>query len=276
MPEESNFLGILLAIFRAQSDVCTTKTKEVHTMKLTFNVTKENKKAFAKAIGAITGEKAVYQFTPTYAFQIGDLTVNRDATLTATDDKDLRSLLEALKAQGYELLETEGALEDKPLKEAPAADEKPEALEEAPKLTVSLPLTAANVGTLTNILSSKGDLIRHALGVTDLRINVTEDKIEFPWFIRELTADETQAYTTFLSLLCKFSKELKHASSRPVETDNEKYAFRCFLLRLGFIGPDYKEARKILLQNLTGNSAFRNGAPVKVESTEAQKQEASE
>ncbi|MCH3998077.1 MAG: virulence protein [Lachnospiraceae bacterium] len=245
-------------------------------MKLTFNVTKENKKAFAKAIGAITGEKAVYQFTPTYAFQIGDLTVNRDATLTATDDKDLRSLLEALKAQGYELLETEGALEDKPLKEAPAADEKPEALEEAPKLTVSLPLTAANVGTLTNILSSKGDLIRHALGVTDLRINVTEDKIEFPWFIRELTADETQAYTTFLSLLCKFSKELKHASSRPVETDNEKYAFRCFLLRLGFIGPDYKEARKILLQNLTGNSAFRNGAPVKVESTEAQKQEASE
>jgi hypothetical protein len=41
-------------------------------MKLAFNVTKENKKAFAKAIGEITGEKAVYQFTPTYAFQIGD------------------------------------------------------------------------------------------------------------------------------------------------------------------------------------------------------------
>ena len=232
-------------------------------MKLTFNVTKENKKAFAQAISQIIGEKAVYQFTPTYAFQIGDLTVNRDATLTAPDDKDLGSLLEALKAQGYELLENEGAPEDQPQEKAPAADEKSEALEEAPKLTVSLPLTAANVGTLTNILSSKGDLIRHALGVTDLRINVTEDKVEFPWFTRELTAEETQAYTTFLSLLCKFSKELKHASSRPVETDNEKYAFRCFLLRLGFIGPEYKEARKILLQNLTGSAAFRNGAPAK-------------
>lgn len=243
-------------------------------MKLTFNVTKENKKAFAKAIEAITGEKAVYQFTPTYAFQIGDLTVNRDATLTAPDDKDIGSLLEALKAQGYELLENDGAPEDKSQEEAPASDEKPEALEEAPNLTVSLPLTAANVGTLTNILSSKGDLIRHALGITDLRINVTEDKVEFPWFTRGLTAEEAKAYTTFLSLLCKFSKELKHASSKPVETDNEKYAFRCFLLRLGFIGPEYKDARKILLQNLTGNSAFRHCALVKVESTEAQKQEA--
>jgi len=244
-------------------------------MKLTFNVTKENKKAFSKAISGITGEKAVYQFTPTYAFQIGDLTVNRDATLTAPDDKDLGSLLDALKAQGYELLKTEGAPEktadpEAPAQpetttqdETPAAAEKTKADEEAPELTVSLPLTAANVGTLTNILSSKGDLIRHALRVTDLWINVTEDKIEFPWFTRELTADEAKAYTTFLSLLCKFSKELKRASSRPVETDNEKYAFRCFLLRLGFIGPEYKEARKILLQNLTGSAAFRNGAPAK-------------
>lgn len=245
-------------------------------MKLTFNVTKENKKAFAKAIGAITGEKAVYQFTPTYAFQIGDLTVNRDATLTAPDDKDLGSLLDALKAQEYELLQTEGTPEADPQEETPAADEKPKADEEVPELTVSLPITAANVGTLTNILSSKGDLIRHALGVTDLRINVTDDKIEFPWFDKELSPDEAKAYTAFISHLCKFSKELKHASSKPVETDNEKYAFRCFLLRLGFIGPEYKEARKILLQNMTGNSAFRHGAPVKVESTEAQKQEAAE
>ncbi len=44
-----------------------------------------------------------------------------------------------------------------------------------------------------------------------------------------------------------------------METDNDKYAFRCFLLRLGFIGDEYKAARKILLGNLTGNSAFRHG-----------------
>ena len=42
--------------------------------------------------------------------------------------------------------------------------------------------------------------------------------------------------------------------------ESEKYAFRCFLLRLGFIGNDSKAARKILLRNLSGHSAFRNKA----------------
>jgi len=41
--------------------------------------------------------------------------------------------------------------------------------------------------------------------------------------------------------------------------ENEKYAFRCFLLRLGFIGAEYKIERKILLRNLTGSSAFKSG-----------------
>ena len=47
------------------------------------------------------------------------------------------------------------------------------------------------------------------------------------------------------------------ATEKPVE--NEKYAFRCFLLRLGFIGSEYKAERKILLKNLTGSSAFKDG-----------------
>ena len=172
-----------------------------------------------------------------------------------------------------ETVESTEEVETTATEDAPAETEKPEAEtpdEEPTSLTISLPLDAANVGTLTNLLSSKGDLIKHALGITDTRINVTEDKIEFPWFDRELTADEANAYTLFISLLCKLSKDLKHASSRPVETDNEKYAFRCFLLRLGFIGPDYKGARKILLQNLTGSSAFRNGAPAKAETEVAE------
>ncbi|MCH3999376.1 MAG: virulence protein [Lachnospiraceae bacterium] len=264
-------------------------------MKLTFNVIKENKKAFAKAISRITGENALYQFTPTYAFQIGDLTVNRDATLTAPDGRDLSSLLAALKDEGYELLETEkeeapeetaDAKEAETAKETtepaekteepigktevvPAEGAPEETTEEEPtSLTISLPLDAANIGTLTNLISSKDSLIKKALGITDTRINVTEDKVEFPWFDRELSPEETNAYLLFLTKLCKLSKDLKHASARPVGTDNEKYAFRCFLLRLGFIGPDYKAARKILLQNLSGSAAFRNGAPAKKETKE--------
>ena len=55
----------------------------------------------------------------------------------------------------------------------------------------------------------------------------------------------------------------KRVNAAETEVDNEKYAFRCFLLRLGFIGNEYKAERKILLKNLSGNSSWKNGAPEK-------------
>ena len=272
-------------------------------MRANYSMTGTERRDLVHAIERITGEKAEYQFVPTCAYEIGNITVDKEGTLICEDEEKLGRVMVGLGQMGYypdaeqpadpeptEVPETKEAAEPETDSKATPTDEQDaetepatepetdsettdpaepkepaENTEKAPELTISLPLAAANVGTLTNILSSKGNLIRHALGVTDIRINVTEDKIEFPWFTREVTAEEAKTYTLFISLLCKLSKELKHASSRPVETDNEKYAFRCFLLRLGFIGPDYKEARKILLQNLTGSAAFRNGAPAKTE-----------
>ena len=52
------------------------------------------------------------------------------------------------------------------------------------------------------------------------------------------------------------------------ESKDVSYAFRCFLLRLGFIGTEHKQTRKILLRNLTGSSAFKDGQPKEVESCE--------
>jgi hypothetical protein len=283
------------------------KEKEAHAMRANYSMTGTERRDLVHAIERITGEKAEYQFVPTCAYEIGNITVDKEGAVICEDEEELGRVMVRLGQMGYypdaeqpadpeltEDAETEQAAEqetnsdtdpeaaqdtvpdaepetepatetdgDPETTETAESEEPAENTAEAPELTVSLPLTAANVGTLTNILSSKGNLIRHALGVTDIRIKVTDDKIEFPWFTREVSAEEAKAYTLFISLLCKLSKELKHASSRPVETDNEKYAFRCFLLRLGFIGPDYKVARKILLQNLTGSAAFRNGAPEK-------------
>ena len=67
------------------------------------------------------------------------------------------------------------------------------------------------------------------------------------------------AYDTFICKLCEMARNQKRVNAAEKSTDNEKYAFRCFLLRLGFIGAEYKTARKILLKNLSGSSAFRNG-----------------
>ena len=64
----------------------------------------------------------------------------------------------------------------------------------------------------------------------------------------------------FLTALCEMARTQKRITAKEKEVDNEKYAFRCFLLRLGFIGEEFKAERKILLRNLTGSSAFKCGA----------------
>ena len=53
------------------------------------------------------------------------------------------------------------------------------------------------------------------------------------------------------------AKEAKRVTAKEPDTESEKYAFRCFLLRLGFIGAESKTQRKLLLQKLSGSSAFR-------------------
>lgn len=67
------------------------------------------------------------------------------------------------------------------------------------------------------------------------------------------------AYAKFIAALCKLSMGVKRINESSKEVINEKYAFRCFLLRLGFIGYEFKQDRKILLEKLSGSSAFRNG-----------------
>lgn len=128
-------------------------------------------------------------------------------------------------------------------------------------LTISLPADTVTVENLTNLLTAKGRLIKKALGVDDLRIEVTEDKVTFPWFPETPDPEAVKAYSHFIAALGKMSRELKYISATEKEIDNEKYAFRCFLLRLGFIGDEYKAERRILLRNLSGNSSWKNGAP---------------
>lgn len=117
--------------------------------------------------------------------------------------------------------------------------------------------------TCTGSLRPRAALIKKALDVKGLPITEEDDKLSFPWFTTEPGPDEVRAYTHFIAALCEMARNQKRVTAKEKETDNDKYAFRCFLLRLGFIGADYKTERKILLRNLSGSSAFRNGAPTK-------------
>lgn len=101
-------------------------------------------------------------------------------------------------------------------------------------------------------------MIKKALGLTELPIELLDDRIAFPWFQTMPSPDEVKAYTHFITALCEMSKNQKRITATAKEVENEKYAFRCFLLRLGFIGNEYKQERKILLRNLSGSSAFKD------------------
>ena len=69
---------------------------------------------------------------------------------------------------------------------------------------------------------------------------------------------QLKAYIQLCLAMSQLAKDLKHASNKPQQRENEKYAFRCWMLRLGFIGEEFKTARMLLLRNVSGNCAWRH------------------
>lgn len=229
-------------------------------MRVEFNRTGAERKALVTAIGEILGTKPKYKGMPTATYDFGGLIVDKTGALEFDKNvfpKDIEELLLKLADSGF-------TSEEKEIPEEP--EETPQG--EDAVLTVTIPLENVSAGNLTKLLDAKGELIKKALGVDDIRIEIDEEKVSFPWFSELPDAETCQAYQNFIAALCKMSKEQKRINSTEKKVSNEKYAFRCFLLRLGFIGEEYKTDRKILLKNLTGSSAFKNGAKKEVLSDE--------
>lgn len=219
-------------------------------MELRYNVTGERRKEMVGIISKVIGMKAVYKFMPTCAYVIGNLTVSKNGTLIADERTDTDTLQKVLTA-----LESAGFIAEKQTEEAAKA--------EIDSLVVSLPLdgfTQSSLENLRKLVDSKQALIKKALGTDSLPIDVTDDCVSFPWFQGTFDPNTTQTYIHFIVALCTMAKEVKRVTATEKPTDNEKYTFRCFLLRLGFIGSEYKTYRKILLKNLTGSAAFKSGA----------------
>lgn len=212
-------------------------------MKIDFNLKGAERRELVKAISRITGIKAEYQGMPTTNFVIGDFTVTAEGALVYDDKIDAGELLNELAEAGFE--GTADKSEGKELK-----------VPEPNILTIEMPADKVNTENLQKLLDAKGTLIRKALGIDSLSFEIQEDRVSFPWFI-DPAPDHALAYTQFIAAICKMSTEQKRITARVREVDNEKYAFRCFLLRLGFIGNEFKQSRKILLSNLDGSSAFK-------------------
>ena len=230
-------------------------------MEIRYNVTGARRKELVKVISDTTGAKAEYKFMPTCNYEIDYFTVTKDGTLLfddCADSEEVEQVLEAIAAAGFECEPQDGG--DSEAEEVSETEENA-AQAQTEGLTVAVPrdsLSDAAIENLQRIVDSKAALIKRALGSDSLPIEVTDEKISFPWFT-EMDGDSARAYTHLVSALCEMARNAKRVTATEKEVDNEKYAFRCFLLRLGFIGAEYKTERKILLKNLMGSSAFKNG-----------------
>ena len=216
----------------------------------------QESKALVTAIAEILRTKPKYMGMPTASYDFGGLIVDKNGALEFEDNvfpKDINDLLYQLAERGF----TTADSKEKALAEKVSEETDTEPQGESTALTVAVPLETVAVENLTKLLDAKGSLIKKALGIAELPIEVTEDTVSFPWFSICSDAETAKAYIDFISALCRMSREQKRINSAEKEVTNEKYAFRCFLLRLGFIGAEYKADRKILLKNLTGSSAFK-------------------
>ena len=230
-------------------------------MTIKINAQGAERKRLVQVIAQWLGCDAKYLGVPSCAYRVDYFTIEKDGSLTFDDSADsevVERLLQHIYDEGFDI--------DQSL-----AEEEKESEEENNGICISMPrslFTDSNLENLKAIVTAKGSLIKKALGVAELPIEVTDTKVSFPWFPGIPTPDELKAYDTFICKLCEMARNQKRVSTKEKEVDNEKYAFRCFLLRLGFIGNEYKAERKILLRNLTGSSAFRSGQRSEVESCE--------
>ena len=74
-----------------------------------------------------------------------------------------------------------------------------------------------------------------------------------------LHAGQLKSYIQLCLALSQMAKEVRSASCKPQQNENPKYAMRTWLLRLGFIGDEFKTARELYTKRLDGDAAFRSG-----------------
>ena len=224
-------------------------------MRINYNVKGNERKELVKAVSEVLICKAKYLGAPSFSYEVGGCTIDRNGVVETPKASDfaIKSFIEDLAAKGF-------TAEQETVEET-ETDEEPQQI----ALTIQMPktlFTPESIENLNRLLEAKGTLIQKALGLQELPEAVDEgDKLSFPWFkVDPKDADLVEAYGKLVCALCDMASKQKRVTSKEQHPVNQRYAFRCFLLRLGFIGAEYKKTRSSLLKNLSGSSSWKDGA----------------
>ena len=254
---------------------------------MTLQTNPAERREMVQAISERLGSPAVYLRTPTYAYRIGGLTVERDGSIISDDDALLEALRPMLIERGW-------------LTDAEASVTKTEPTEQDSEITqmeLSFPVEDWTVPQLKNFLHtlySNQHILRRmmqsdalyidrqmmerldeAQTPADLEARLADGlatgllkgcRIQDGRFTLETVQDDRdparwQVYATLLCAILEHAKAAKRVFLRAdADPVNEKYRANSFLMRLGFGGPEHKPLRRVLLGHLNGYAAFRSAA----------------
>ena len=254
---------------------------------MTLQTNPAERREMVQAISERLGSPAVYLRTPTCAYRIGGLTVERDGSIISDDDALLEALRPMLIERGW-------------LTDAEASVTKTEPTEQDSEITqmeLSFPVEDWTVPQLKNFLHtlySNQHILRRmmqsdalyidrqmmerldeAQTPADLEARLADGlatgllkgcRIQDGRFTLETVQDDRdpvrwQVYATLLCAILEHAKAAKRVFLRAdADPVNEKYRANSFLMRLGFGGPEHKPLRHVLLGHLNGYAAFRSAA----------------
>lgn len=234
-------------------------------MEIKYNLTGTERKALVKAVSNIIGEKSKYLGAPSFAYQIGDdCTVTSDGTLKISSDTDndkVEHLLEKLYECGYETENDENV---------DIADPNKDFESETIGCSIGLPIAKLSdkpcndkiIANLKAIIAGKMTLFQKAVGTDkELKVEWNKDEIWFDWFDSVIPNEKLGLYISLFKALYQMAEKAVRVNTKDKPVDNEKFAMRTFLNRIGLSGMEYKPLRKELMRNLSGDGAFRYGRP---------------
>lgn len=245
---------------------------------MTIQTNTTDRRALARQISELLDEPVAYAGAPSFAYRVGStITIDRTGTLEITGDAP-----EALK----DFLIGQGWLKPEPVTQAPVSG-----------MTISVPvedITVVDLINLTHMLYSKQYLLNRSMGQEVLRIpkllidRLREHTPETPDVFTELLDDcraideltgfdfrddrvsmdvsysvgehpeRWMTYADLLNQMILVAQDAMRITPTLSKPQNEKYAMRSWLLRLGYGGPDLKARRRILMENLKGYAAFKD------------------
>ena len=235
-------------------------------MQIKYHLEGSERKALLAVMREILQDTPKYMGPPTFSFEIGPYTIDRHGTLHCPDHLDSTQgamLIRELERDGFigERIGEPAKPAEQQIIETPRKEIVTPTLDNLDRLSVEMPrdgMTPTAMENLRRLVASKATLLKKALGTDSLPMTEHSDRIEFGWFRPTDDQAELAAYYQLVQGLCELARTQKRVGASEQQVENEKYAFRCFLLRLGFIGQDYKDSRRVLLKRLTGNAAFRD------------------